>query len=676
MKEEPAVSAAEEDVRQHQLEDERQAAFNAGWSDALIVSKKRLQQRLASINSADESSDDDSSAVDVDNDDDDDKDYLPASEDLSTDLSESSADQDTVPRRGGKKTGKRTRAPLPGNDPDSPSSGDSDNDDDPEDRWTDKLRRLPPPADFAAAGPHGPTFETSGKRKVDFFFEYFPLLLISKIVSWTNLSDISPKTSIGEMRAWIGCVLVMGVSHANNYYDYWSEREGLRNILIFKTITRHRFESISSHLTCSDPASSPEIWPTKTSKQRAARWIYMKLHPLYPVQELWDTVVLNCRMKWNAARELAIDEAMVLYKGCRSICKKFYMPTKPIRAGFKMYAIAESITGYVLNFEVHRDLGRRQSMVEISMSVIRPFLGKFHHIFCDRLYTSVELAKTLYQQATYLTGAIRSSARDLPADLSSNPKKNLNFKGMLDMKFTPRGTFYARQRIYMTYVVWKDSSLLPLLSTLYQGFRNKVRDIIQRRFAKDGERFASHSIPAPPSAVAYTKYKGGVDLADQLRAYSTCARKSNTWWKQLFYFLIDVSRTNAWISYKHTVVQELPELAPGARRKGPCHSHFIIDVATELIDGFSEGEVRVVKQNPSAVPVPGYNGGNHHCVRMTHMGLYPRHCIHCKRLGKKTRSGKSAISSSYGCATCNVYLCRFGCFTEFHLAAGVAQPLP
>ncbi|GAG94072.1 unnamed protein product, partial [marine sediment metagenome] len=40
---------------------------------------------------------------------------------------------------------------------------------------------------------------------------------------------------------------------------------------------------------------------------------------------------------------------------------------------------------------------------------------------------------------------------------------------------------------------------------------------------------------------------GGVDLSDQLRSYYTCQRKAESWWKQLFFFLLDISAVNAWI---------------------------------------------------------------------------------------------------------------------------------
>ena len=83
------------------------------------------------------------------------------------------------------------------------------------------------------------------------------------------------------------------------------------------------------------------------------------------------------------------------------------MPLKPICAGFKVYALAQSASGFLLNFQVHRDIGRRQRMVDIAYGVIRFHIAKWHHIYCDKLYTSVELANKLFNKKTYLTGAVK-----------------------------------------------------------------------------------------------------------------------------------------------------------------------------------------------------------------------------------------------------------------------------
>ena len=106
-------------------------------------------------------------------------------------------------------------------------------------------------------------------------------------------------------------------------------------------------------------------------------------------------------------------------------------------------------------------------------------------------------------------------------------------------------------------------------------------------------------VRAPPSAIGYNKHMGGVDRADQLRAYYTAARKSQSWWGQILFFFIDIARVNAWICFKHTLTDrnhpadlsddEIERPTTSANAPMQRHSNFVMDIAIQLIDGFAEG---------------------------------------------------------------------------------------
>jgi len=51
------------------------------------------------------------------------------------------------------------------------------------------------------------------------------------------------------------------------------------------------------------------------------------------------------------SRHLSIDESMIAFKG-RSGMKQ-YMPMKPIKRGFKVWALADSASGYLINFDIY-----------------------------------------------------------------------------------------------------------------------------------------------------------------------------------------------------------------------------------------------------------------------------------------------------------------------------------
>ena len=64
-----------------------------------------------------------------------------------------------------------------------------------------------------------------------------------------------------------------------------------------------------------------------------------------------DRVSRSFLHNYRPHRENAIDKAMIPFKG-RSALKQ-YIPMKPIKWGFKVWVRADSIKGYVYDFEVY-----------------------------------------------------------------------------------------------------------------------------------------------------------------------------------------------------------------------------------------------------------------------------------------------------------------------------------
>ena len=487
------------------------------------------------------------------------------------------------------------------------------------------------------------------------------------MVKWTNLKLRASRqqlTSLQELKAWFGIHILMGLVKINNCKDYWSSHPGLRNTLISTTMKRNRFDILSQHLACNRPEDDPEL-----IRDKAHRYLSKRTKPLYPLQPLWDKVRRRCLKNYNPGRELAIDEAMIKYRGFKSSVRKFFMPLKPIRAGFKIYAIAESATGFFLNFMIHPHGEKPAKMVDIAIDVAKQHLWKYHHIFTDKLYTSVSLACLLHSKRTYLTGAVKSNSKGLPHDFS--PKQNK----LKRMNKTARGTFYTRQNGQLTATVWKDSRVMMLLSTAHQGWRDPVTHTLNRKCTDEATgRLKAKVIPAPPQAVDYTRCMGGVDRGDQLRSYHTCARKSQYWWRGILFFLIDVARVNAWLAFKHhhpittndsssssdedKEKQNVPQTT-----KKTTHSQFVLQLANGLIDGFARGDTP--RQVVGSCPVPAHNAAGHFSTKMPER--YARYCRVCRKRNVTTKSGKPKTTRR-GCPVCGVSLCPGECFQLYHQA--------
>ena len=49
--------------------------------------------------------------------------------------------------------------------------------------------------------------------------------------------------------------------------------------------------------------------------------------------------------------QLSVDEAMIPFKGRSSM--KQYLPMKPVKRGFKVWAMADALNGYLYDFNVY-----------------------------------------------------------------------------------------------------------------------------------------------------------------------------------------------------------------------------------------------------------------------------------------------------------------------------------
>ena len=96
---------------------------------------------------------------------------------------------------------------------------------------------------------------TSSRDPLEMFSYFFNENFLHMIVHETNLfaaqslaaanRNTTWETSIDELKAYLGFMIVMGVNRLPEVRDYWSRDEKLHNTFIASRITRDRFEEIS-----------------------------------------------------------------------------------------------------------------------------------------------------------------------------------------------------------------------------------------------------------------------------------------------------------------------------------------------------------------------------------------------------------------------------------------------
>ena len=91
---------------------------------------------------------------------------------------------------------------------------------------------------------------------------------------------------------------------------------------------------------------------------------------------------------------------------------------------------------------------------------------------------------------------------------------------------------------------WMDRKMVMMMSTKCQPL--SCATVSRKQWDE-----TSLEVPCPETTILlYNKFMGGVDHGDQLRGYYRCRSRSRKFYKHIFFFLLDVAITNAYIPMK------------------------------------------------------------------------------------------------------------------------------
>ena len=445
----------------------------------------------------------------------------------------------------------------------SSSSDESDADNNDDIQWVKKAIPMRP-EHFGGPSPGGKLSLPPDAKARDYFMQMLPPDLWRTIGSssnkyvpiyqakrrklpgvsdtWTD-DDYKP-ISEEDIKAYVGIRMIAALSPKSSMPDFWSTDPALGNEYIKNTMSRRRFMNITRYLHINNPAEDPARIHNR--KERAEK---MAADPLYKVSPLLTPLRANLKRYYNLHQQVSLDEAMVKCHGQH--WGIVGAPNKPAKRGFKVWTLADGISGYIYDFEVYfrkqREVGLTQRVVE---NLTEEIQGKHHIVFVDKYYTSIPLAKSLLRRKTYLCGSFNTSRRHWPADLKPDKRKPKRDDPVRNLK---RGESMARQSKKGDIVacVWKDSSTVYNLSTCYDGIPNARHDTIDRR-VRDNKTgtWSKTSYSCPPSIIEYNKYMGGVDRHDHIRSSYTLQRSCPKWWTYFAWFGLDVALVNAYLLYK------------------------------------------------------------------------------------------------------------------------------
>ncbi|KAG8230671.1 hypothetical protein J437_LFUL010485 [Ladona fulva] len=129
---------------------------------------------------------------------------------------------------------------------------------------------------------------------------------------------------------------------------------------------------------------------------------------------------------------------------------------------------------------------------------------------------------------------------------------------------------------------------------------------------------------------------GGVDRADQFRSYYGFGRTTKKWWKYLFAFVVN------------TAIKD-----------------FRVALYKQMIGNFTSRKISGRKRTlPFASSSTKYN---HLLIKMDGR---KKACAYCSHKKRRTPTG-TCIETSWQCRSCDLLLCKVGCFLAYHEEKGV-----
>ncbi|KAF2894881.1 hypothetical protein ILUMI_11294 [Ignelater luminosus] len=185
------------------------------------------------------------------------------------------------------------------------------------------------------SGPKLPASESPLENFLDIFGEDLLNIIVTESNRYARQKGTSLDLSLNELKAFIGILVIMGLNSLPSLRLYWSSDQNFYSARVSEVMPLKRFLKILRYLHIHDndlvlKRGEPE---------------FDKLYKIRPmIQYLTNSFLQAC----TPGRNIAIDESMVVFKEKTHL--KQYMPQKPIKRGFKIWALACSETGYLQTF--------------------------------------------------------------------------------------------------------------------------------------------------------------------------------------------------------------------------------------------------------------------------------------------------------------------------------------
>ena len=297
----------------------------------------------------------------------------------------------------------------------------------------------------------------------------------------------------------------MGLIEVPYLQDYWSGTWPSHVPFFSSVMSRERFNLI--------------FWLLHVSHTKGAQ-----PQRIHKVKAFLDLLLANFQASYNSSREISVDETIVDFRG--RFGPRVYMPKKPNKYGIKAFTMADSDQGYLLNILVYtgadtlvnsdQKYNSLPQPARVVLHVSQKYLDRGHHIFTDRYYTSLPLAKVLLEKHTTLTGTCMRNRVGLPPEIRQ--VKRIGDNEVI--------AFRDDRIMVLEWRAPKSKSSVVMLSTECKALMTPVR--MRRNGEENFKPLVVHT---------YNQSMNGIDKADQNIVYYAFIRKPRKWWRKLFFLV-------------------------------------------------------------------------------------------------------------------------------------------
>ncbi len=214
--------------------------------------------------------------------------------------------------------------------------------------------------------------------------------------TWKPVTD-------SEMLKFFAVLIAMGLNHRPSIKDYWSLFPVNHSPWFGQMFPRDRFEAIYHTMLHASDVDS-------VSKEK--------------IEAFLNKLLGKFQEAYYPFCDVSIDEMVIGWKGRWKY--KQYNAAKPRKHHIKTFGLCDSVTGYAYNLLIYfgketsfnpdqSETGQAEKIFEYLLGP----LGKGHHVFADRYYTTHALIKYLNAKKMYYTGTLNINRTNFPSELKT-----------------------------------------------------------------------------------------------------------------------------------------------------------------------------------------------------------------------------------------------------------------